>query len=57
MGRDYSRRKQFLPSIRCQASFHLPGTVKADEAPGPTLDGTGQTDPCEHRFDRDARAR
>jgi hypothetical protein len=25
MGRDYSRRKPFLPSIRCQTSFRLPG--------------------------------
>jgi hypothetical protein len=35
MGRDYSRRKQFLPSIRCQASFRLSGSVKADDVAGP----------------------
>jgi hypothetical protein len=38
-GRDYSRSKQFLPSIRCQTSFGLPRTIKADEVSRPELGG------------------
>jgi hypothetical protein len=39
VGRDYSRSKQFLPWIRCQTSFGLPGTIKADEVSRPELGG------------------
>jgi hypothetical protein len=31
MGRDYSRSKQFSPSIRCQTLFGLSRTVKAEK--------------------------
>lgn len=36
MGRDYSRRKQFLPSIRCQTSFDFTRAVRPTKSTGPS---------------------
>jgi hypothetical protein len=45
MGRDCSRRKQFLSSIRCQTSFRLLGTVKADDVACDEIEVRRDVDP------------
>ena len=56
MGRNYSRRKQFLPSIRCQALDPFVGDgPRPTKSPGPSLDGARQWNPRDHRIDGDAR--
>jgi hypothetical protein len=37
VGRDYSRRKQFLPSIRCQTSFGFTRAVRPTKSTGPSV--------------------
>jgi hypothetical protein len=39
VGRDYSRKKQFLPSIRCQTSFGFTRAVRPTKSTGPSVGG------------------
>jgi hypothetical protein len=55
-GRDYSKKNQFLASIRCQAFVLFVGArSRTTKLLGLSLDSARQTAPCEHRFDGDAR--
>lgn len=44
MGRDYSSRKQLLPSIRCQTSFGFTRAVSPTKSTGPSVGGSPENE-------------